>query len=65
MAATAFSDEADIAPWALEAVKLLQAAGIVGGKGDGIYDPKGIATRAEIATIFARLIELLAGNAAG
>jgi len=64
-AATEFKDEADIASWALEAVKLLQAAGIVSGKGEGVYDPKGKATRAEIATIFTRFIEILAKSATG
>ena len=59
----AFNDEAEISSWALEAVRMIQAAGIINGKGGGIYDPKGIATRAEIAAIFARFIEILADDA--
>jgi hypothetical protein len=64
-AKTAFNDESDIASWALDAVKMMQAAGIVSGKPGGRYDPKGIATRAEIATILARFIEVLSGGASG
>jgi hypothetical protein len=55
---TEFNDEADIVSWALEAVKLVQAAGIVVGRPGNIYDPLGIATRAEVSTIFARFIEV-------
>ena len=54
---TEFADEENIADWALGAVKQIQAAGIVNGKPGNIYDPKGIATRCEIAAIFARFIE--------
>jgi hypothetical protein len=53
-----FNDEASIASWAYEAVKQIQAAGVVSGKPGNIYDPKGNATRAEVATIFARFIEV-------
>ncbi|MCL2166579.1 MAG: S-layer homology domain-containing protein, partial [Clostridiales bacterium] len=52
----AFHDEDDIASWALEAVRKIHAAGIVHGKPGNVYDPKGIATRAEMAAVFARLI---------
>ena len=52
-------DESDIASWALEAVRMIQEAGIVSGKPGGIYDPKGYATRAEIATIYTRFIVIL------
>ncbi|MDR0491328.1 MAG: S-layer homology domain-containing protein, partial [Oscillospiraceae bacterium] len=53
---TAFKDDAAIASWAYEAVKAVQAAGVVIGKPGNIYDPQGTATRAEVATIFARFV---------
>jgi hypothetical protein len=55
---TAFNDEASIAPWARDAVKMMQAAGIISGRPGNIFDPQGTATRAEVATIFARFIEI-------
>ncbi|MCL2814505.1 MAG: S-layer homology domain-containing protein, partial [Oscillospiraceae bacterium] len=56
---SAFSDEPAIASWAYDAVKMVQAAGIVVGKPGNIYDPKCTATRAEVATICARFIEMM------
>jgi hypothetical protein len=53
---TAFTDESSIAAWAYDAVKMIQAAGIVGGKPGNLFDPQGTATRAEMATIFANFI---------
>ena len=58
-----FNDEASIALWAYEAVKMIQAAGIVIGRPDNIYDPQGMATRAEVAAIFARFIEAYINHA--
>ena len=54
-----FADESEISPWALEAVNALRGIGILSGKGDNIFDPKATATRAEIATVFVKLIEYL------
>ncbi|MCL2816367.1 MAG: S-layer homology domain-containing protein, partial [Oscillospiraceae bacterium] len=53
---TDFNDETSIALWAYDAVKRVQAAGIVSGKPGNIYDPQGLATRAEVATIFTNYI---------
>jgi len=58
-AAAAFADEERISPWALESVKAIQNMGIVSGKQGNRYDPKTTATRAEVATIFTRLVEAL------
>jgi uncharacterized membrane protein len=55
---TTFSDEASISSWARDAVKMIQAAGIINGRPGNLYDPKATATRAEVATIFARFIEI-------
>ncbi len=46
-----FDDEADIADYAIEDVKLLFEAGVINGKGLNIFDPNGNATRAEAAKI--------------
>ena len=54
----AFNDESSISSWALDAVKMIQASGIVDGKPGNIYDPLGMATRAEVATIFARFVDI-------
>jgi len=60
--AITFNDEASIASWAINSVKIIQAGGIINGKPGNIYDPKGLATRAEVATIFARYIDLYVEN---
>lgn len=54
--APAFNDEVSINAWALDAVNTLQQAGIISGRSGNIYDPQGIATRAEVATVFAQFI---------
>jgi len=55
----AFTDQNAISYWAMEAVAAIQAAGIVTGRPDGIFDPKATATRAEGATIFTRLLTMM------
>lgn len=59
--ARSFADESEISPWALEAVQALQSINVITGKGNNIFDPKGIASRAEAAAVFVKLIEYLAG----
>ena len=49
--AVAFSDAAEISGYAKKAVAACQRGAIVNGKGAGKFDPKGQATRAEVATI--------------
>ena len=49
-----FADEYAISEWAFEAVKTVQYMGIVSGKPGNMFDPQGLATRAEVATIFMR-----------
>jgi len=60
---TAFNDETSIASWAYDAVKRIQAAGIVSGRPGNLYDPQATATRAEVATIFARFVETYVSHA--
>jgi predicted peptidase len=55
-----FADADEISSWARDAVQALQGIGIITGKGDGLFDPQGTATRAEAAAVFVRLIEYLA-----
>jgi hypothetical protein len=54
----AFNDEGTIAPWAIDAVNLMQSAGIVRGRLGNLYAPKAAATRAEVATIYANFINI-------
>lgn len=46
-----FTDDAQIADWAKDAVYEMQALDLIHGKGNGIFDPKGLTTRAEGATV--------------
>jgi uncharacterized repeat protein (TIGR02543 family) len=52
-----FRDDADIANYALEAIKRFFAAGIIEGKDGNRFDSKGQATRAEVAAMLHRFIE--------
>lgn len=54
--AAVFSDDANIADYAKDAVELLFKAGIINGKPNNIFDPKGNATRAEAAAMLHRYI---------
>ena len=44
--------------WAQEAVSALTSAGILSGKQENRFDPKGNATRAEMAIVFQRIMKL-------
>lgn len=55
--ATAFSDSARIAPWAEESVTRMQLTGLVDGGNSVSYRPDQAATRAEVASLFARLLD--------
>jgi len=54
-----FNDNARISDWALEAVGQVQAAGIMGGVGDGMFDPNGIYTREQSIITILRLFDIL------
>lgn len=47
-----FSDANEISGYALDALKWTVENGVVNGKGDIILDPKGFATRAQVAQVF-------------
>lgn len=53
---TAFSDQAEIADYAQAAVFALAQAGILQGKEDGKFVPDHNITRAEAASVIARLL---------
>ena len=57
--AVTFADNAQISSWAKNAVRTMQQAGILSGKNGNKFDPKGTATRAEIATILRRFVEIV------
>jgi len=54
-----FADDAKISAYAKAAVKAIQQTGVVGGKGNNLFDPQGNATRAEASTILRRFVELV------
>ena len=63
-----FADNADIGEYALEAVAALYMAEIINGREGGSFDPKGQATRAEVAAMlhrFSLTMEEIAEQAEG
>ncbi len=54
-----FADEQVISSWAGGAVKEMQRSGILSGKRDNIFDPKGEATRAEASAVLHRFVEIV------
>lgn len=52
-----FSDAGSVSSWAVDAITWANAEGLINGKGGGILDPKGKATRAEVAAILTRFCE--------
>jgi hypothetical protein len=52
-----FSDGGNTSAWAQIAMQWAVKNGLLKGKGEGILDPKGFATRAEVAEILMRFIE--------
>jgi hypothetical protein len=56
---SAFADENGISAWARDALDWAVSGGLISGKPGGLLDPKGTATRAEVATILQRYIALI------
>ncbi|WP_308637258.1 S-layer homology domain-containing protein [Paenibacillus silvisoli] len=52
-----FADIGKASAWAIDAIRGAQALGLVSGKGEGEFDPKGAVTRAETAKM---IVEMLA-----
>ena len=57
--AVTFADNANISSWAKDAVRAMQQAGILAGKNGNKFDPKGTATRAEVATVLRRFVKIV------
>ena len=57
---TGFDDDADIADYAVEAIEKLFSSGVIVGRPGNVLDPKGNATRAEMAAMLKRFIEAVA-----
>lgn len=55
-----FTDADEISNYALEALQWANAEGLINGKGDGVLDPRGQASRAEAAAILTRFNEVVA-----
>jgi len=54
-----FSDYGEISEYAIEAMARAVEYGIISGKSGGVLDPSGTATRAEVAVIMSRFLDLL------
>ncbi|NCB04297.1 MAG: hypothetical protein EOM69_02100, partial [Clostridia bacterium] len=52
-----FTDKQEVSPWANEAMQWAVGSGLISGKGNQTLDPKGTATRAEIAAMLHRFIK--------
>jgi len=57
-----FDDSNKISPWSREAVDFCRQAGLIQGKGNNLFDPLGISNRAEGATTFMNLINIMLKN---
>lgn len=57
--AVTFADNSSIGSWAKDAVKAMQMAGVLNGKDGNRFDPQGTATRAEVAAVLHRYVELV------
>ena len=56
-ALSSFTDGGDTAQWAQSAMSWAVGNGLISGKGNGVLDPQGTATRAEVAAILARFCQ--------
>ncbi len=54
-----FADEDLVSDWALEAVNLMKDCGLMNGRGDNRFEPKGTATRAEICAVVCRIADMM------
>ena len=54
-----FPDSGSVSTWAGDSVKWAVSFGLISGKDDGRLDPLGTATRAEVATVLRRFVEIV------
>ena len=57
-ALAAYPDADKVDAWAADALRWCVGKGVITGKGGGVLDPLGVATRAEIATMLMRFMQL-------
>lgn len=57
--AETFVDDDEISDYARTAISIMQQADVINGRGEGIFDPKGLATRAEVATLITRFVRAI------
>lgn len=57
-----FSDANRVSDWAQESMRWAVASGLLTGKGNGILDPVGTATRAEVASVMRGFVEKVVGT---
>lgn len=62
---SSFADSSQIHEWAEESMEWAVATGMLSGKGNGILDPLGKATRAEVAAIMERFNEKFVNSGSG
>ena len=55
---TGYNDASDVSDWAVESMAWAVGTGLVTGRSESILDPTGTATRAEVAAIFMRFVEM-------
>lgn len=55
----AFVDDSLISDWAKDKVSIMQQIGLMQGRADGTFDPKATVTRAEIAVVIERLLNIV------
>ncbi|MDD4239130.1 MAG: S-layer homology domain-containing protein, partial [Desulfotomaculaceae bacterium] len=53
-----FANTAEVSGWAADAIEWAVGAGLITGKGAGILDLQGNATRAQVAAILQRFVEI-------
>lgn len=53
-----FADNGDISSYAKDAVKTMQMAGVLSGRAGNVFDPQGVATRAEVSAVLSRFVKL-------
>ena len=54
-----FTDQSEISDWAAGSVEYMYRAGILNGRPGGIFDPKGEATVAEMATVLMNFLQIV------
>lgn len=54
-----FADSASVSAWAVDSVEAMFKSGILNGKGDNLFDPRGTAVRAEVAQMMMNLLETI------